>query len=274
MKNVSGTLTLKVIFSVLFLFDSLSTIGQNKDRWNAGSAKQLTGNITSLVCFISTKDNIWLAQEKEKILSEITETERWFQNQAGKYNIDIIFNHDFLDSSTDIIFDTIEPGLASGEERVDWVYRIIQKSRYTNLKRATKKFKAKYNSDNLHVLIFAKGRGRSYSMRYAKGMNKKKYYLEGTLIYNEYLNGSPAPMQSIIAHELLHIYGAWDLYSTYAQTPDRQLKAQELYPNDIMLRVDHNITSLKINELTAWLIGWNNKFDSSFEWFRPSDYKK
>lgn len=119
----------------------------------------------------------------------------------------------------------------------------------------------------------ANGVGRPYSMRYAKGLNKKKYFMEGTIVYNRYANGAPIPVPAVIAHEILHLYGAWDLYATYAQTKDRQYKANELYPRDIMLRVDHNINSLSIGSLTAWLIGWNKKQEDIYEWFRPSDFQ-
>ncbi len=154
------------------------------------------------------------------------------------------------------------------------VYRVMQKRGYSNSKQAARKLKRKYDTDNLQVLIFTKGNGRPYALRYANGMNKKKYFLEGVLIYNNYLNAGPVPIQSVAAHEMLHIYGAWDLYNTYSQSKDRQEKARNKWPNDIMLRVDHDITLLEINELTAWLIGWSRYYNEEFEWFRPSDYKK
>jgi len=82
------------------------------------------------------------------------------------------------------------------------------------------------------------------------------------------------PVTSIIAHEILHIYGAWDLYTTYAQTREKQTKATELYPDDIMLRVGYDMEILKVDRLTAWLLGWNTQEEEIFEWFRPGDYSK
>ena len=261
---------------LIFIFQifSISAMSQNNDKWKAGSAKQFSGDIITLVCFISTPNNPWLETDKTDMLSKLTESDRWFSSQAKKFNVNIAPKYYVLNKSEDIQFEVIEPGMATGKESIDWVYRTMQKLGFKNSKQAYKKLRKKYKADNIQILLFAKAKGRPYSMRYAKGVNKKMYFLEGLLVFNEYNNGAPMPISAVIAHETLHIYGAWDLYSTYAQTIDRQQKARELYPNDIMLRVDHNINTIEINNLTAWLIGWNIYQEDIFEWFRPSDYKK
>lgn len=258
-----------LILSIL----TLSMQAQNNDRWRAGSAKELKGKVLLLVCFISTPDNSWDSFEKDEILTKLSEAEKWLATQSNKYNINIDFSQGILNNGEDIIFDTIEAGMGIGNERIDWVYRVMKKIGYKNSKQAYRRIKRKYQADNIAVIIMAKGGGTPYSMRYRKGYDKKKYFMEGTIVYNTYSNGAPMPLSAVIAHELLHLYGAWDLYKTYAQTTDRQQKAQELYPNDIMLRVDHSFNNLSIDNLTAWLIGWNKNQEEIFEWFRPSDYR-
>ena len=261
------------IFLIILSILTLSMHAQNNDRWRAGSAKDLSGEVLYLVCYISTPGDSWSKQEKDEMLSKVCDAENWLTLQAEKFSVGITFENVLLNEGNDIIFDTIEPGLALGKERVDWVFRVLKKLGYKNAKQAYRRIKKKYETDNNVVLIMSKVGGRSYSMRYAKGYSKKKYFMEGAIIYHNYPNGALIPLAAVIAHELLHLYGAWDLYTTYAQTIERQQKAQELYPNDIMLRVDHNNNSLNINNLTAWLIGWNKKQEDIFEWFRPSDYK-
>lgn len=267
---------MRELLLIIFIINTfhISTNAQNNDRWNAGSGKKLTGSVVSLICFISTPEENWTDTEKKNAVTEIAESESWLIEQAKQYNADVSFKHSIINDGKDLKFSTIEPGKASGNERVDWIYRTIIKLGYKNSKQAYKKLKRSYKADNIHVILMAKGKGRSYSMRYAKGFNKKKYMLEGMINYHMYLNSAPVPIAAVTSHELLHLYGAWDLYTTYAQTSDRQQKATELYPNDIMLRVDHNLNSLEINNLTAWLIGWNHEKEDLFEWFRPTDFRK
>ncbi len=268
---ITRNLTVIIISITMF---TLTARSQNIDKWHDGSAKQLNGISLSLICFISTPNNPWPTEMKKEIIYSIEESNNWIQNQAKNYNVNLSMKYKYLNDSEDILFDTIESGFASGDERVDWIYRTMKKLDYKNSRQAYRKLSRKYNSKNIQVIVIANSVGRPYSMRYAKGFSKKKYFLEGVIIFNKYLNDAPMPVASTLTHEILHIYGAWDLYKTYAQTSQRQEKARELYPNDIMLRVDHNINTLQIDKLTAWLIGWNQDQEEIFEWFRPADYKK
>jgi len=268
---------LKVHFPVITLL-ILSIISstmqaQNNDRWRAGSLKELSGDVLFLVCFVSTPNDSWKESEKDEILVKLNESENWLKEQANQYDVNIDFKHSLLNNGDDILFDTIEAGMGIGNERVDWVYRVLKRIGYKNSKQAYRIIKRKHKTDNIAVVIMAKAGGTSYSMRYRKGYDKKKYFIEGTIIFDSYSNEAPMPIPAVIAHETLHLAGAWDLYTTYAQTADRQQKAHELYPDDIMLRVDHSLTNINIDKLTAWLIGWNKNQEDIFEWFRPSDYR-
>ena len=204
---------------------------QNNDRWKAGSANTLSEEVVTLVCFISTPNNNWSDKEKDNRISDLIESHNWLIGQANNYNVELNLNYYILNNGNDVIFDQIEPGLASGKERVDWVYRTMIKLGYRNSKAAYKSLRKKYQAKNIQVLLYAKGKGRPYSMRYAKGISKKKYFLEGLIVFDRYNNYANMPTAAVTAHEILHLYGAWDLYRTYAQTNDRQQKAAELYPN-------------------------------------------
>lgn len=70
---------------------------------------------------------------------------------------------------------------------------------------------------------------------------------------------------AVIAHEFLHIFGAWDLYiSPFDKgfvTKMRKRKAMQRYPNEIMAFAYRDIDSLEISPLTKYLIGWDNVMD-------------
>ena len=131
----------------------------------------------------------------------------------------------------------------------------------------------KQNTDctNSLVLIIANKKGRGYAMQYSKEMNKEKYFLEGCILYKQY-DEKNALASSSIAHEILHLFGAWDLYETFQQSKDREVKAKQLFPNDIMLRTSNNINELKIDKLTAWLVGLSSTEEKWYNWFRPKNH--
>ncbi len=245
---------------------------QNNDRWRAGSIKNLSGDVTALVCFIQEENNKWTDVEKDQALANVNVSNSWLEEQAGRYDVLLNIKTVVLNDGVPLEFMNINNGRGTGKERVDWVYRVLIKEGYKNSKQAYRKLKRKYHSKQLLVIVMTKEYGRSYSMRYASGYNKKKYFTEGMIYYISYQENASTPAASI-AHEVLHLCGAWDLYTTYAQTSERQSKASELFPNDIMFRVDHNISSLNVDALTAWLVGWNTEEHDIFEWFRPADFK-
>jgi hypothetical protein len=72
---------------------------------------------------------------------------------------------------------------------------------------------------------------------------------------------------SIIAQNILNLFGAADLYKTLYRKNEKKIKlAEEYFPNDIMLDVyAKNIEHLEINELTKYLIGWNTELDEKYQ---------
>ncbi len=267
-----SVIALKTIVLCIVIFPVTFIYSQNNDRWVAGSAKQLKGDIINYVCFISDADKQWTLYEKQEIINSIDKANSWIISESKKYSIMLSITNSMAEK--DIYFDTIEAGKGSGTERVDWVYRVVSQLGFTNPKKALRSIKRKYNADNVQMIIVSNVNGRPYSMSYARGMNRRLYLFEGMIIYRKYNNGAPIPFEAVYSHELMHLYGAWDLYKTYSQTIERQELANELYPNDIMLRVDHDLEVLEVDELTAYLIGWSTNKPNNLEWFRPGDHKK
>jgi hypothetical protein len=112
--------------------------------------------------------------------------------------------------------------------------------------------------------------GRGYAMQYSNEMDKEKYFLEGCLLYKKYDETSGLASASI-AHEFLHLFGAWDLYTTFQQAQEKEDKAKKMFPDDIMLRVSYDINELKIDKLTAWRVGLSTFQGKDYEWFRPNE---
>lgn len=267
---------MRVTFSglllIITLLFSINAYSQNTDKWRAGSSKYLNGDIITLICFINEENSSWNITDKSKAISSLEEAQSWIISQANKWSADVNFKNIVIND--EIIFKEIEPGLASGTERVDLVYETFKKLGFRNSKQAYRKLSRKYKCSNINVILISNSKGRSYSMSYSLKMDKRKYFLEGMIVFLNYNNNEMAPLAGTFAHELLHLYGAWDLYHTYAQTADRQAIAFDLFPNDIMVRLDYNLDNLTIDKLTAWLIGWNKVEDDNFEWFRPNNRPK
>ncbi|AFK05336.1 hypothetical protein Emtol_4212 [Emticicia oligotrophica DSM 17448] len=249
----------------ILTFITLTLLPINK--WRAGSAYALEGNIYTLSCFVSGPSNEWTYNEKLNIINKLNESTQWITQQANKEGISTQFEGGNFGLKQDIKMD-IASGTASGNEAVDLVSKVLQQVGYKNPLVFDSWVKKNTKCTNAHVIIFMKGKGNGYAMPYKDDMDKEKYFVEGAILYEKYLNNSDLASASI-AHEILHLYGGWDLYKTFSQTKDREEKAKELFPNSIMLRTSYNIKELEIDEVTKWLIGWNKKPKEWYEWFRP-----
>lgn len=101
------------------------------------------------------------------------------------------------------------------------------------------------------IVLFVKDKGRSHAYQ-MKRMNK----LGLAVIYcvNSFGNKK---LNHVISHEILHQFGAWDLYHEIGrnQTEKSSKLIREKYYNSIMLATASGY-DLVIDEVTASLIGW------------------
>jgi hypothetical protein len=73
---------------------------------------------------------------------------------------------------------------------------------------------------------------------------------------------------SVIAHEFLHLFGAWDLYISPFDTKREEIKKKEFamreFPNEIMAFAYRDIDSLEISPFTKYCIGWEKSIDPKY----------
>lgn len=230
---------------------------------NAGSAKMLKGKTYSLLFFLSDEQSEWSYIEKQIILQQITDAEIWLIEQARAYNHTLQFEHGFFGWEKDILFEGMPEGNRSGKEDVFLTNRIIQTVGYTTQDQLVKQIPA----DNIQLLFLFKRDGVSYAFPYSPDVDDQ-FYLEGMSIYHRFDETTPQ-CRACIAHEMLHLFGAWDLYQSFQTTKAQEDQAKKMYPNSIMLRTSYNIGELNIDPVTAWRIGWTNAPPAGGEFFRP-----
>jgi len=231
-----------------------------------GSASRLSGKIYVLTVFVES--DRWSEEEKGKEINKVFEAENWLQRQARRYNVEISFENGAYGQKDPIIIPDFPVGRASGQENTELVSMVLGKIGYRNPLQFLEWVKANTTCDNALVLILSDKSGIGYAMPYISGVDTEKYTLEGCVLYRTFPNGMPLGSNGV-AHEFLHLFGAWDLYHTFQQSKEKADKAQQLFPNDIMLRATYNMDELEIDRLTAWLVGLTTLREPWFDWFKP-----
>jgi len=233
-----------------------------------GSAKSLTGLIYPLIIFVSEVGHPWTSLQKQQILRLRGEAEHWICDQSRIYNSHLAFHRGGnFGYENDIVVDFIPQATGSNDEYSHWVAYLLQKIGWDPLDLNSKLIKES-GSTHLHVEMYANKAGRSYAIPFCQGADNQKYFMEGAFIYRFYQNSSEL-LSASIAHEILHLYGAWDLYHNCDVTKDQTMHALRLFPNDIMVRIDTSIDKLSISPLTAWRIGWTEFKEDWYDFFDP-----
>ncbi|MBX3421829.1 MAG: hypothetical protein KF752_09780 [Pirellulaceae bacterium] len=262
--------TVIILFVCLVLFVHRTAEAQSLESSSYGSASELKGNVYTLSIFIS-KDGreSWGYREKLEVLRKQEEAMTWIRNQALNYGVKV--NFDAMGSyglEDDIKVSTIDRGTASGNEPSQWVSRMLYRLGYKSTHDLVEWVHSNINAMQIQVLIYAKGRGRSYAMSSSNGVNEELYFVEGAIVYEQDNSGNGV-VSSVIAHEILHLYGAWDLYETLSQSAENEERARRLFPSSIMRRIADDINELEVDEVSAWLVGWKPNRLAWYEALRP-----
>lgn len=253
---------------LLFLMLGVSSWGAQKvgNRYQ-GSAPSLNGRIYVLTCYIS--ETGWTDTEVEEYNALIQEAEDWLVTQAANYGKEVSFVNGTAGIKTPLLFDDIVSGNGVGNEPVNLVSKVMKKMGYKNGVEYLSWLNDTIDCDACIVLMAANKPGRGYSMAYKDSYDSKMYFLEGTILYTSYPGGQ-ANCAAGIAHEMCHLFGAEDLYATFLQSEENEARARELFPDDIMLRVSYDINELKIDKLTAWLVGLTEEME---DWYMSFLYE-
>jgi len=245
-----------------------------------GSADKLIGTVCGVAIFISTPQNRWTADEKRDMRAIAREAEGWIVRQAHRRHVPLHMNTVFFGGDKDVSVDWIpvsdQPdkdmaNMASYKANARWLTSVLSAIGFSQPLDLWEWTKKTMGSDNMHVWLFVKTPGRSYAMPFVQGSDPVHDWVECTMIYSSYRDGQPTTSRTI-AHETLHLYGAWDLYLTAsARRPDIADHAQQIYPEDVMLGKYPDLEDMDVGALTAYLIGWGAMPKEEYDWFRPVD---
>jgi hypothetical protein len=253
------------------------SIHPENDYRNIGSMTNLSGKVAVIQYFVSSEGKIWNKADKDAMRLRTLEAETWLQKEAAKYNVKVTFENYCYGYEGANIINTNLPKEPNSGEPYQLIPDLMAKQGYkgdgwhTTLMDWVKS----EGLDRCFIIVFINDDGRSFAMPYTRSMKEwdnTTNYIEGFVMHKKYLNVNNYKSSSSIAHEILHLCGAWDLYSDKEskQSLENERRAKQYFPNSIMISTPNNINNVSIDELTAWLIGLNRNKKNWYESFEPS----
>ena len=193
-----------------------------------GTSQTLTGDVTLKAVFVSQADAPWSAEEISGVQQELLDAARLLEQDADAYGAELSLLIECHQA------DASSPFNRDGHKR--WVRQIMRD--------APTLADAGYPAYRESPVIFLLNEpGRAFAS-------------SSWLPEVEYAILFQGDGESVVRHELLHLYGAEDYYIHSGV----KAAAQELFPDSVMLSASG---TARVDSLTAYLVGWTEEPDEA-----------
>lgn len=226
------------------------TLGNPRSSYGLGSAEYLKGRNLLYSLFVDTNESSWEEAEKEESLSRLKLAAGYIEDAAKEYH-----------HKTELICDWQEYKDLTGSagvnfainDDVDFEDRLDQEiARWVKEKIDFEQLLKEYRAEGIALLVFVDNPGSSYAIVFDGTDNPK----ESVILFDK-------EPPSVYVHEILHVYGAHDLYRDAEYTSEVSDYVKETYPLEIMYTVldsggliyDDRIANM-ISPITAYHLGW------------------
>lgn len=232
-----------------------NTMGIPRSSYGLGSAQYLEGSNLLYSLFVDTPEHTWDPEAKQQTLDLLDIAVPYIEETAREYH-----------KETELIYDWQEIEDLSGEASVDfaiaddedfmdrlnqeigvWVEEAVDFEGLTQ----------KYDVQGMALMVFVNNPGTSYAIVYDGLDNPKESII--------FFSGEPP---AVYAHEILHLFGAHDLYRD-AEYPRKITDyIEKTYPLEIMRTVidgngkrhEKDIVNM-VSPITAYHLGWIDEIE-------------
>ena len=238
---------------------------------NVGSAKVLSGKIHILSIFVGSKNQSWESEDIHMVKQQLYEAERWLKSAASRYGENVEFYNTAFGSDGTFVDNDIPEGSHIPNAYFYPSY-ILKKVGFKSETSYVDWMKHNTSCEQCLVILFCNKQGRSYASPTNTDLlnyNSDKFNLECCLLYRYYSDSLIETTTASIAHEILHLFGAWDLYELDDSDRIRAQKCAQMFPKSIMYDTYRDIWETQIDEITAWLVGLKSEGKDWYRWFEP-----
>lgn len=227
---------------------------------NIGSARVLDGSVYLYHIFVSDIHSGWTEHEKQVVRNKLSESHNFITLHSRRHKKRVNFVDDFS-------------GEAKIEKRVptdahadpEWTEYTIRKASGLSGVQLIQQLRNQSKIKNVIICLHVDKAALSYNLAFYKNVSQK-YQAERMVCFTSYPDGRETS-SATYAHEVLHLFGAGDLYFPYDDNARRKTEAGRLFPNDVMYRVDYDIHTLNVGPFTAYRVGWVDKLQPGLNRF-------
>lgn len=228
-----------------------------RSSYGLGSAKYLEGRNLLYSLFVDTPQSTWNDEEKEVTLLNLNRAALYIEETAQEYGQETELVCDWQENEKLTGRAAVDFDIADDKDFLDrldqeigvWVESLVDYEAMME----------EYDAEGIALLVFVNNPGTSYAIVY-DGMDNPK---ESVVFFA----GEPP---AVYAHEILHLFGAHDLYQDAEYTKEITDYLQEAYPSEIMRTVtgrkgeifEETIVNT-VSPVTAYHLGWIDEIEET-----------
>lgn len=225
--------------------------------YDLGTCRALEGEVSVVLFYMDDFESSWTKAEMSSFTQkEINPALTFLEKEAASYGVEL--NLTVKESFEGVFYDdeVITSVKLTGLATIDVLEQAARALDYKSAEAMIQALKEQYQTDEVVCLTLFNKNGTAYAINPPRGEALKVE--EHCIVFARDLYSSgkdPTGWQiSVVAHELLHLFGAEDFYASAT----RKALAKSIYPKDLMLSAQYNIKDNNIGEATAYYIGWRD----------------
>ena len=233
------------------------TTGVYPSLVNRGSAKNCTGKQLVVSVFLNATINgtnqTWSDSEITDKNQQVKTATDYIKNQSSRYSNTVTFENAISNSNLSLLIPNNNISITVPSSNTIWNITVngTSKSLQTMLREQLQTYnmmpdtlKSQYSADGVSYVVFIEYNGRS-SMMCLSDIDIVSLVRPG--------NSAADDTARSITHELMHCYGAPDIYGDNVAA-----YSQVKYYYDIMRIAGISLNSLNVNTYAAYCVGWTN----------------
>ena len=249
----------------------------NYGSLSIGSCKKLTGNVYTLVIFIDDSESSWNEADRKTFYdNRYFPSVNYLSQQAEKRGVSLSLQSGQYTTKSDLKTPIKHNGKVANSIKnaslsLDLLNTAATALGFTDAEYMNIFLKRNLGVEQIAFVLVINKPGSAYAVYDTKYDEEEE--LEFVVAFSKNEDGKDNIGSSVL-HELLHLFGATDLYDDMGVYKKRFELCNKLYPNDIMMKSAVNPDSLEIGALTECLIGWSDYFPSVCdcpEWWEKSN---
>lgn len=235
-------------------------LGEPRSSYGIGSASYLWGRNILISVFVDTPESSFTEKEQQEALAKVKTAVTYIETQAQNYEVEAELVYDWSSDSNLKIENTVD--FAINEKSHFWTRLDREIARWYSEEISYEDLLSEYDAQGLAIMVFVNNDGISYANVY-DGMDSIQESL--VLFTGDYYRPGMPETSVSYAHEILHVFGAHDLYEGAEYTAEVTDYIGKQYPREIMYTVSGSEGAQPIHNtlspITAYHLGWVDEIE-------------